>query len=58
MNAVGSQEDKNENYVNTVGSQEVQGEFSGPLPRDEVQVRYDGESIEIELGADISEGHV
>ena len=46
-----------ENYVNTVGSQEVNGEFSGPLPRDEVQVRYDGESIEIELGEGISEGH-
>ena len=52
------EEDKNEDFVNTVGSQEVQGEFSGPLPSDEVQVRYDGESIEIELGADISEGYV
>ena len=50
------EEDKNEDFVNTVGSQEVQGEFSGPLPSDEVQVRYDGESIEIELGAYISEG--
>ena len=48
---------KKDNYVNSVGSDCVNGSFSGPLPRDEVQVRYDGESIEIELGEGISEEH-
>ena len=35
----------------------MNGDFSGPLPRDEVQVRYEGESIEIELDEGISEGY-
>ena len=48
---------KKDNYVNSVGSDCVNGSFSGPLPWDEVQVRYDGESIEIELGEGISEEH-
>ena len=48
---------KKENYVNSVGSDCDSGKFSGPLPRDEVEVRYDGESIEIELGEGISNEH-
>ena len=36
---------KKDNYVNSVGSDYVNGSFSGPLPWDEVQLRYDGESI-------------
>ena len=47
-----------EDTINTVGSQECGGEFSGPLPGDEVEVRYDGHSIEIELGANISDGNM
>ena len=39
-----------------MGSQENEGEFSGPLPSDEVEVSYNGNSIEIELGSDISDG--
>lgn len=48
---------KKENYVDSVGLDCDSGKFSGPLPRDEVEVRYDGESIEIELGEDISNDH-
>ena len=43
--------------MNSVGSDCDSGKFSGPLPRDEVEVRYDGESIEIELGEGISNEH-
>ena len=45
-----------EDTANTVGSQDNEGEFSGPLPSNEVEIRYDGNSIEIELGSDISDG--
>ena len=48
---------KKDNYVNSVGSDCDSGKFSGPLPQDEVEVRYDGESIEIELGEGISNEH-
>ena len=42
-----------EDTINTVGSQDNEGEFSGPLPSDEVEVRYHGYLIKIELGSDI-----
>ena len=48
----GSKTDR-EDTINTVRSNENLGEFSTPLPPDEVEVNYDGEAITIELGSDI-----
>ena len=42
--------------INTVRSNKDLGEFSTPLPPDEVEVNYDGEAITIELGSDIKGG--
>ena len=39
--------------INSVRSSEDLGEFSTPLPSDEVEVNYDGEAITIELGSGI-----
>ena len=39
--------------INSVRSSEDLGEFSTPLPPDEVEVNYDGEVITIELGSGI-----
>merc|ERR1712237_161797 len=40
--------------VNSVETDCINGEFTSPLPRDEVEVRYDGESFEVLFGEDIS----
>merc|ERR1712237_232006 len=54
------EEEKRENLtrktksVNSVETDIVNGEFTSPLPRDEVEVRYDGESFEVSFGEDIA----
>ena len=40
--------------VHVIGSEETNGEFSEPLHPDMVEVRTDGDSIEVELGANIT----
>ena len=47
--------DKEEdNAVHVIGSEEANSEFSKPLHPDMVEVRTDGDSIEVELGANIT----
>ena len=48
---------EDEDTVHIMGSEENEGGFSKPLPSDGVEVRYDGESIEIKLGLYISDSN-
>ena len=40
-----------------VGSEDITGGFTDPLPPDMVEVRSDGDSIEVELGANITDSN-
>ena len=46
-----------EDTAHLVRSEESNGRFSNPLPSDMVEVRCDRESIEIQLGVDISDSN-